>query len=115
MIRKSGQYPNMRYECMLQGKLYTDVEKLLEPEEAYGEGSLFAKAIIPPGGSIGNHQHTGEFEIYYILKGSAKVWENGEEHIMTMGDTMLLKDGDTHGIENVGTDNLEFIAIVINR
>ena len=114
MIRKKGEYFIERKERMREGKLYADIEKLVQPEEAYGKGSLFARIILPPGGSIGIHRHTGEFEIYYILSGSAKVWENDEERSMTAGDTMLLKDGDTHGIENVGADNLEFIALVIN-
>ena len=113
MIRKKEEFISMHYEHMRDGKLYVDAVKFLEAEDAYGAGSFFGHATVPPGGSIGIHRHTGEFEVYYILSGSAKVWDNDEEHILTAGDMMQCRDGDTHGIENVGVDSLEFIAMVI--
>ena len=85
----------------------------LEAEDACGAGRLFGISIIPPGGSIGYHQHCGDFEIYYILKGSARVVDNGNERRLNAGDAMLCRDGDAHSIENAGTADLEYVAIIL--
>mgnify|MGYP000525174637 CR=1 FL=1 len=47
----------------------------LLPEEAAGHGRVFSKLVIPPGASIGYHEHEGEFEAYTVLSGEATVDE----------------------------------------
>ena len=76
-------------------------------------GRMFAVVTLQPGDSIGNHSHTGECEAYYILKGTAKIIDNGEEYLLQADDMMLCKDGDSHGIANAGDSPLEFIALIL--
>jgi len=85
----------------------------MNEQEANGAGRLFVKTIIPPGNSIGEHAHDGDMEAYYILKGKALVMDNGEEVILEAGDCNICPDGDSHGIKNIGEDNLEYIAIIL--
>ncbi len=115
MIKKEAELIKKHYENIRDGKLHVDAVCFLNAEDSYGAGSFFGKATIPPGGSIGYHQHKGETEIYYILKGKAKVFDNDMEHILEAGDMMQCKDGDGHGIENVGDCDLEFLAIILNN
>ena len=49
------------------GKGNAEVHFLLNPEEFYGHARMYAKIVLPPGSSIGWHQHIGETEPYYIL------------------------------------------------
>jgi quercetin dioxygenase-like cupin family protein len=82
-------------------------------EEANGMGRLFVKTVIPPGHSIGEHTHEGDMEAYYILKGKALISDNKEEVILEAGDCNICPDGESHGIKNVGDDDLEYIAIIL--
>lgn len=113
MIKKASQIRHNKEPNLKGGRGTLDIINFLEAEESCGTGRLFAVSIIPPGGSIGYHQHNGDFEIYYFLKGEAKVSDNGKEDILGPGDCMVCYDGDWHGIENIGEDNLEYIALIL--
>ena len=85
----------------------------LTEQEARGTGRLFSKTVIKPGNSIGLHQHDGDMEAYYILKGSALVLDNGSEVILEAGDCNVCPDGQSHSIQNVGGEDLEYISIIL--
>ena len=85
----------------------------LTEQEANGAGRLFAKIVIEPGNSIGMHQHTGDMEAYYILRGKALLSDNGTDVILEAGDCNVCPDGHSHSIKNVGDETLEYIAIVL--
>lgn len=78
-----------------------------------GANDMFAKVVIPPGCSIGYHEHHGNTETYYILKGEALYNENGKQEMkLTAGTTTFCPDGEGHSIESCGTEDLEFIALI---
>ena len=52
------------------GKGTITIEKLLGEKEL-GGNDMFAKVTIPPGCSIGFHEHHGNAETYHILQGEA--------------------------------------------
>jgi len=85
----------------------------LDKEDAAGAGRMFVKSMLTPGSSIGKHTHKGDFEVYYILKGLAQVDDNGEINTLNPGDSILTKNGSYHSIENIGEENLEYIAIIL--
>jgi len=95
------------------GKGTIQILDAITKEEMYGTGRFFGVTIIPPGCSIGLHRHTGDFETYYFLKGTAKVTDNGKEYILHAGDVLQCKDGDTHSCENIGQENLEYFAAIL--
>ena len=86
----------------------------LLPEEAKGHGRVFSKLVIPPGASIGYHEHKGEIGVLYILSGEATINDNGEEVILKAGDMNLCKDGCSHSTRNEGSEDLVLIAISMN-
>ncbi|MGI6035411.1 MAG: cupin domain-containing protein [Limnochordia bacterium] len=86
---------------------------LFTQEEMGSKTRLFAKIILPPGGSIGFHEHHGEEEIYFILKGSGLANDNGQEVKVGPGDAVLTGGGAGHSIENVGEGPLEMVAAVL--
>ena len=113
MIKRAEEMGAKHYEKMHNGNGAVDASKFLEAEESYGCGSFFGRAKIAPGGSIGYHHHNGEYEIYYILSGTAKVSDNGREFLLGPGDMMQCRDGEGHSIENCGETDLEFLAMVL--
>lgn len=113
MIRKAAQLRHNDEVNLKGGNGVVEIVNFLEATESCGVGRLFAVSIIPPGASIGYHQHQGDFEIYYMLKGQAHVVDNGVEGILEPGDCMVCYDGDSHSIENRGEEAVEYIALIL--
>ena len=71
-IKKEDQSATVR-QTVMGGKGEILSRIFLDPKDAAGAGRLFAVNTIAPGCSIGYHSHEGEFEVYYILSGTAKI------------------------------------------
>lgn len=97
-----------------KGKGEIFITHLLTPKEMVGKCAMFASVRIPVGASLNVHQHVDNNETYYILQGTGLYTDNGTTYTVKAGDTTFCADGDTHGIENVGDDDLIFIALIIN-
>lgn len=113
-IQKKDQAVTIKHELQ-NGKGDILCRTILPQEDAAGSGRLFAVMSIKPGDSIGYHRHEGEFEVYYILKGSAKIVEDGKAYILCEGDMMQCKSGSSHSIENIGIETLEHLALIIKN
>ena len=97
-----------------KGKGEITITHLLTPKELDGKCAMFAKVTIPPGASIGEHFHKGNTETYHILQGEALYNDNGTDKKISAGETTFCPDGEKHGIENIGNDDLIFMALIIN-
>lgn len=86
---------------------------ILEKDEMKNNARLFSKMILEPGCSVGYHDHIGESETYYILSGTGTYNDNGTDITVKAGDVTYTPDGKGHSIANTGTDNLEFIALIL--
>lgn len=96
------------------GKGEMFITHLLTPKEMVGKCEMFAKVRIPAGCSLGVHQHVGNNETYHILQGKGLYTDNGKIYEVKAGDTTFCADGDTHGIETIGDEDLIFFALIIN-
>ena len=74
---------------------------------------LYAHAKLEAGAIVGYHIHRGESEIYYILSGKGIYSDNGTEREVVAGDVTFTPNGEGHSLENIGTDVLEFMALVV--
>lgn len=113
MIRRGSEMTVENIRSMRGGKGEAQVVHILEKNEFQKKGRLFAKNILKPGTSIGAHEHVGDFETYYIIKGEGILDDNGIKVKVTAGDMGYTKSGTCHGIENTGSEDLEFIALVL--
>lgn len=82
-----------------------------------GEGTLVCKDLLagydskaflfmhsdemPAGVSIGEHPHTENEEIYYLVSGKGILTYDGEEYEMLTGDISLCQKGHSHGFKAV--------------
>ena len=96
------------------GKGEIFITHLLTPKEMLGKCDMFAKVRIPAGASLGKHKHVGNNETYHILQGKGLYIDNNETYEVKAGDTTFCAEGDTHGIENIGEEDLIFMAFIIN-
>jgi quercetin dioxygenase-like cupin family protein len=67
---------------------------------------------LVPGASIGEHTHTGETEIYYMVSGKAVLVENGTETVVEAGDVLFCPDGGTHAVRNDFDETTSFVVII---
>jgi len=73
---------------------------------------MFVRAQLPPGEAHRFHYHPKMEEILYILSGTAEQWIEKEKRVMTAGDAIYLPAGMVHGTYNVGTETLDFLAVL---
>ncbi|MEY8339275.1 cupin domain-containing protein [Lachnospiraceae bacterium 62-35] len=113
MIKRADELSLTLEPNLKGGRETTRVYNILEKEEMYGTGRLFGVSVIPVGGSIGQHTHAGDFETYFILRGKARVNDNGNVQELGPGDMTQCKDGNFHAIENIGDCDLEYVAVIL--
>ena len=67
--------------------------------------------ILYPGSTIGNHLHSGDEEIYFIISGTGVMAVDGEERVVGPGSVVLTQSGSHHGLRNEGAEDLRiFVA-----
>ena len=113
MIRRHKDMSVVEAVRLKNGNGEASIINILETGEMYGAGRLFCITKMKPGVSSGAHTHTGDFETYYILKGQARVNDNGTYYELGPGDKLQCKDGDFHGIESIGEEELEYLAVIM--
>ncbi len=102
-------------EGLRDGKGSCEIHHALEANELMGHATMYAKVIIKPHSSIGWHQHVGNTEPYYILKGNGVFIDNdGSKTDVVPGDVCTIEVGQWHSIENNTDEDLEVMAIVLN-
>lgn len=69
---------------------------------------VFRKRILHPGSSIGYHFQEND-EIYYVVSGKGEMKMNGEIIPMNPGDAILTRPGSSHGLTQVGKEDLVII------
>ena len=113
MIRKAEEMRVEKVTGLRGGKGEIEIIHILERDEFQNKGRLFAKNILKPGTSIGMHQHVGDCEAYYILKGEGTFDEEGIKKPIKAGEMGHVAVGKSHSIENTGETDLEFIALIL--
>ena len=114
MIRKKGSYKVDIREPMMGGIGRFVVENILNPEEMYGKGRLFARGTLAPRPSVGYHTHEKDMEICFFLSGTGMVTdENGTKTQVGTGDCNIVDIGQGHEIINTGTEDLVYIALIL--
>ncbi|MBQ9537376.1 MAG: cupin domain-containing protein [Desulfovibrionaceae bacterium] len=112
MIRKADQINKMD-KTMFGGPGQLHANVLLQASEFADKGRLFNHCVLHTGEAIGEHQHTNEFEVYYILSGTGLYNDNGTETNIQAGDLTICYSGEKHGLKNTGSEDLVFIALIL--
>ena len=76
------------------GEGTVEFHHILAEEELYGHGKLYAKVVLKPHSSIGMHQHVGNTEPYFVLKGTGVFVDNdGSRTEVHEGDVCVIEPG----------------------
>lgn len=103
------------FENRAGGKGWIHIEDLLTQEELNEEVKMYARVRIEPHASIGFHPHQGDGESYFIVSGTGLYNDDGNLRNVKAGDVTWTDHGHSHGIENIGDDDLIMIALIIKR
>ena len=113
MIRRADECKFTVREQMRGGPGSIGQTEFVFKEEMYDKARLFGKLLLKPGCGIGFHNHDGESELFYIMKGTAIYNDNGTEVEVSAGDVTICPDGEGHGVENRSDEDVEIIAVII--
>ncbi|MDD5602512.1 MAG: cupin domain-containing protein [Eubacteriales bacterium] len=113
MIKSSADMVTETRKEMRGGRGEINIAHIFAKEEMRSKCRIFARIEIKPGCSIGTHEHVDEEEIYYVIKGSGTVNDNGTIRKLSAGDAVITGGGESHSIENTGEEPLEMIAAVL--
>lgn len=113
MLKRAKDMKEEIREQMRGGMGSVKITHVFQQEELGGRCRLLAKLTLEPGASIGKHVHENEEEIFYIMQGTARVDDNGTQVVLGSGDALLTGDGKSHGVENIGHDLLEIVAVIL--
>jgi mannose-6-phosphate isomerase-like protein (cupin superfamily) len=112
MIKRKEEMQHSIREKMRGGAKEVHVLDLME-KGTMAHCRLFSKMTLIPGASIGEHEHIGETEYYWILQGEGIVTEKDGEHKVKEGDLVITGNGAKHAIRNDGKEDLVFLALII--
>ncbi|MDD2959682.1 MAG: cupin domain-containing protein [Lachnospiraceae bacterium] len=102
-------------EGLRGGSGQVELHHIVSPEELNGHGSMYAMGILKPGSSIGYHQHIGNTEPYFILKGKGTFVDNDKSRTeVGPGDVCYIEVGQSHALENNSEEDLVFMALIYN-
>ena len=113
MIRRANEMTPDIMKNMRGGNGEVEVLRVLKDDEFHGKGRLFGKITLKPGTSIGLHEHVGDCEAFYVISGEGLYNDNGKETKVNAGDLLYTDNEESHSIENNGTVNLEFMALIL--
>lgn len=113
MIHTPAMMPTEVRHAMRGGVGDITVQHLFSKEEITAKTRLCARLTLPPGASIGTHQHNGEDEVYYLLSGTGMLDDGTTQTTVTAGDAVLTGRGESHSIANTGDTNLEILAVIM--
>jgi mannose-6-phosphate isomerase-like protein (cupin superfamily) len=76
--------------------------------------AFFHRGILQPRSSIGEHNHRGSEEIYFIFDGPAEFTVNGQTALLPAPATVLVPLKESHGVYNNSDKPLEWMNIAVS-
>ncbi len=86
-----------------------DVIKLYPPEDCLnGCGFIHQHSVDE---TYPLHDHVGFYEFFFVLKGKAIHFINGENRLLTRGSLIFIRPGDVHSYESFNKHDFELISV----
>ena len=112
MISRFNEQGHRTKENMFGGHGILQFQDIFEKEQLGGRITTCAVVTMMPGDDLGEHAHTENGEIYYMLEGVGTVIDDGVEYKLKPGDAQFCADGHTHGMRNDTAAPIMYLAIV---
>lgn len=110
-IAKSEQIDEVR-EHMRGGDGNVLIHHIAQGDNLPANCRMVSRITLLPGCSIGEHTHTNESELFYILSGHAEMTDDGKAITLEPGDTCITNNA-SHSIRCAGQEPVEILAAII--
>ncbi len=84
--------------------------QIVGPSNSRAQQVSIADIIIPAGVEVKTHHHRGIEEIYYVTSGEGLMFLNGSTRRIGVGDAVVIRPGEVHGIFNQSETDLRLIV-----
>ncbi len=89
----------------------SEIRELIHPSIHGNQAQSLAEAVIKPGQTTLLHQHQQTEEIYHITQGHGRMTLADESFDISVGDSICIPPGSSHGIKNTGSENLHLLCM----
>lgn len=113
MIRRAREQAVETRAGMRGGSGEITIRHFFKADEFTAPARLCAQLTLPPGASIGSHEHLTEDEVYLITAGSGMLDDGSSRERVAAGDAILTGRGESHAIENDGDVPLQITAVIM--
>ena len=113
MLVEKNDIPKVEEHDPMGGRGHLLLEMLSEAVPLNARIDTLARATLAPGAAVGYHVHESDAEAYYFLSGIGEYNDGKSSYRVSAGDVTFTPMGEGHGIENVGTEELVFIALSV--
>lgn len=87
-----------------------------ELELPFARGALprgVVRVTLAPGAACGEHVHTDDGELFYVLEGELTVLEDGRETVLHPGECEYCSGGHSHGAVNRSDAPAQYLAVTL--
>ena len=86
--------------------------QLLFPENSNSTRVTLTRVVLQPGACNPPHQHASSEQIWVALRGKGRLLLGGDATLpFAPGDVVRFEDGDTHGLQNEGDGEFEYLSV----
>lgn len=101
-------------ECEHNGIGPIDFRRVLD-KAAFASAIDFVDfTVVPPGSSIGQHTHSGNEELYYVVSGQPVIAVNGRAMRCGKGAIAVVRDGESHELINDTSEPIESLVMQVS-
>jgi len=93
------------------GDIIKDTASYLVKDNKSLKNLVISSTFLRANKSTTGHNHVGQEEVYFFLKGSGEMLVDNERFKIKEGDLILIEDGEFHKVFNTGHLGLYFICI----
>ena len=113
MLVRKNQIPQAEELDPMGGRGHLLLEEISGAIPLNARIDTLARATLAPGAAVGYHLHSTDAEAYYFLSGIGEYTDGKTTCRVTAGDVTYTPRGEGHGVENVGNEDLVFIALSV--
>ena len=102
---------NRHHAAVIKTPHGSEIRPLMDRTTSPIERCSLAEEVLPVGAAVGKHHHTETEEVYYILHGAGRMRVGDEEREVVAGDAVFIPRGQTHTLENTGTEPMTILLV----
>ena len=92
------------------GTITKEDDRYIVKDNTMLKNLVISSTDLKPLKSTSGHNHRGQEEVYFFVKGTGKIELDGKEMNVKSGDTVLIEDGVFHKV-HAGPDGCYFVCV----